>query len=82
MVDVILNLIIDDTVEQATQKKAKKNIRYILFSALCGVLIIIFSLMIVHTFNAGNFAVSILLFVLTVIVAASWLRLRFLKKKK
>lgn len=80
-VDVIMNLIIDDMVDKATNKKAKKNLRNILFSALCVVLIIAFSAMIVYTFKTGYLVISFLFIVLSIAVAACWCRLSYLKNK-
>lgn len=82
VVDIFLNIIIDDTVDKATNKKAKKNLRYILFSVFCVALIIAFAVMIVYTFRTGYPVISLLFIVLSVAVAVCWCRLSYLKNRK
>lgn len=38
----VLDLLIDETVQEATASKAKRNVRYILFSVICFALAILF----------------------------------------
>ncbi|NLK97452.1 MAG: hypothetical protein GX272_05135 [Epulopiscium sp.] len=82
VVDIILNFIIEDAVEEATNKKAKANLRYILFSALCAVLTIAFGAMIVYTFKKGDFVISFLFFVVSAVVMVCWFRVRYLKSRR
>jgi len=81
-VDLFLNFIIDDTVNKATTKNAGKNFRYILFSVLSAILLIVFAAMIVYTFKTGNLVIAFLFIALSIAVVACWCRLSYLINKK
>lgn len=80
--DIFISLIIDDMADNATNKKARYGLKYLLFSALCGILLVAFTALIIFTFKAGYLLLSLLFIILFMTVVVCWSRLNYLRNKK